>query len=72
MSPTPTATDPPPADSPTMHSSLVRQGRHFCFGDPAYLSKNYIKTLKHKKKTFKQKKRFLSLPRGWTSKIFLR
>ena len=35
--PTARATDPPPTNSTTMHSRLVCQDRHFCFGEQAYL-----------------------------------
>ena len=36
LTPTATATDLPPAYSPTMHRRLVCQDRNFCIGEPAY------------------------------------
>ena len=40
LTPTATATDPPPANSPTMHSRLVHQDKKVCFWEPSLLPKN--------------------------------
>ena len=53
----PTPAEPPPANSPTMHSSQVCQDSHFCLEETAYLPYNPQKKFKTS-----QKKGFLVLP----------
>ena len=60
LTPTDTATDPTPANSPTMHHRLVCQDKHFCLGEPAFLPKNSNKLPNLKKCQNLKTKSFLS------------
>ena len=53
--PTATAIDPTPANSPTIHRRLVQEDRNVCLGEPAYLPKN--------PQPYKNPKNGISLPR---------